>query len=75
MRLFAVRLGVPEMLTYIRRVLDALGVRNGPATCKLILTATGPCLLSARPCVHGGNGVRDAVAMRCLGYSQTSAIS
>lgn len=62
--------GVPELTQYTRELLACVGVVNGPATTKLLLTVTGPRLLSCAPCVHGGLGVRDQIARQALGYSQ-----
>ncbi|WP_190016084.1 ATP-grasp domain-containing protein [Streptomyces lucensis] len=47
---------VRERLTaYARQVLDALGIRHGPAHLEIILTADGPCLVEVGARMAGAN--------------------
>lgn len=48
---------------YVERVLDALGIRFGPAHTEVMLTADGPVLVESGARLHGS--VRDDVIDRC----------
>ena len=52
-----------QVIPYVRSVLDALGVRYGPAHTEVMLTATGPVLVECGARMHGS--VRDDVIDRC----------
>jgi len=63
------------MVPYIRKVLDALGVKNGASHSELIITHDGPCLVEVNCRAHGGDGnwapmVRELVG----GYCQVDAL-
>jgi hypothetical protein len=52
-----------QVIPYVHRVLDALGVRFGPAHTEVMLTDTGPVLVECGARLHGS--VRDDVIDRC----------
>lgn len=59
-----------EILRYVSDVLDALGIREGPAHTELICTAEGPCLLETGARV---SGLANPPALnRCTGANQIS---
>ena len=45
------------LIPYTRKVLDALGVNNGPSHGEIILTEDGPCLVEMNCRAHGGDGI------------------
>lgn len=62
------------LMRYTKQVLDALGMKNGPGHCEVILTAGGPCLVEMNCRAHGGDGNWRAMARaRTGGYSQVEA--
>lgn len=63
-----------QLVTYVRDVLDALGLRNGPTHGEVIMTDDGPCLVEMNCRLHGGDGAFVPLA-RALsgGYSQVDA--
>jgi hypothetical protein len=52
-----------RMVTYVEKVLDALGIRYGPAHTEAMLTEDGPVLVESGARLHGS--VRDDVIDRC----------
>jgi len=64
-----------KLLTnYTYRVLDALGMKNGPGHCEVILTAGGPCLVEMNCRAQGGDGTWRPLARALTGgYSQVEA--
>ena len=52
-----------EVAPYVEQVLDALGIRFGPAHTEVMLTASGPVLVESGARMHGS--VRDDVIDRC----------
>lgn len=52
-----------EVITYVEAVLDALGIRFGPAHTEVMLTDSGPVLVESGARMHGS--VRDDVIDRC----------
>jgi hypothetical protein len=44
------------MIPYVRRVLDAIGIKNGPTHGEVIMTSDGPCLVEMNCRVNGGDG-------------------
>jgi len=52
-----------EVVPYVEAVLDALGIRFGPAHTEAMLTAAGPVLVESGARMHGS--VRDDVIDRC----------
>jgi biotin carboxylase len=44
------------VVPYIRRVLDALGLKNGPSHGEVIMTNDGPCLVEMNCRARGGDG-------------------
>lgn len=57
-----------ELIGYARDVLDALGVRHGPAHHEIMLTADGPCLVEVGVRLCGADTA--AQALLALGESQ-----
>ena len=65
-----------RLVPYALRVLDAVGVLEGPAHTELVLqTAEGgaPCLIEANLRCHGGSGLWVSLVERLVNYSQVSA--
>jgi biotin carboxylase len=59
------------LVPYARRVLDVLGVRNGPSHAEVIVTPSGPCLVEMNVRAHGGDGNWRSLARGLTGgYSQ-----
>jgi biotin carboxylase len=52
-----------EVVAYVEQVLDALGIRFGPAHTEVMLTDTGPVLVESGARLHGST--RDDVIDRC----------
>ena len=46
-----------QLIPYTRKVLDALGVKNGPSHGEVIMTEDGPCLVEMNCRAHGGDGI------------------
>lgn len=69
--------GSPEslqLIPYARKVLDAIGVRNGPSHGEIIMTEEGPCLVEMNCRSHGGDGNwRPLCQAMTGGYDQVSA--
>lgn len=69
--------GSPEsqlLIPYARKVLDAIGVSNGPSHGEIILTEDGPCLVEMNCRCHGGDGNwRPLCKAMTGGYDQVSA--
>lgn len=74
------------LIPYTRKVLDALGVKNGPSHGEIIMTEDGPCLVEMNCRAHGGDGIwvplcksltggfdRSGGVLTCHGYSQVDA--
>ncbi|MFI9778699.1 ATP-grasp domain-containing protein [Streptomyces sp. NPDC051956] len=59
---------VPELIAYVRTVLDALGIRNGPAHAEVILTPEGPALVEIGARLNGN--MNPAFHDLCLGTNQ-----
>ncbi|WP_218138139.1 MULTISPECIES: ATP-grasp domain-containing protein [unclassified Streptomyces] len=59
---------VPELIAYIDTVLDALGIRHGPAHAEVIMTPDGPALVEIGARLNGNlhPGLHDT----CLGTNQ-----
>jgi ATP-grasp domain len=58
-----------QVAPYVERVLDALGIRFGPAHTEVMLTANGPVLVESGARMHGS--VRDDVIDRCTASHPT----
>jgi hypothetical protein len=58
-----------QVVPYVESVLDALGIRYGPAHTEVMLTATGPVLVESGARLHGS--VPDGVVDRCTPSHQT----
>lgn len=44
------------LISYTRRVLDAIGMKNGPTHTEVIMTNDGPCLVEVNCRANGGDG-------------------
>lgn len=63
-----------QLIPYVRGVLDALGIRNGPSHGEVMMTATGPCLVEMNCRAHGGDGSWAPLAKALTGgYCQVDA--
>ena len=62
------------LIPYVRRVLDALDIKNGPSHAEVMMTNDGPCLVEMNCRAHGGDGNWRPLC-RALngGYSQVEA--
>jgi len=58
-----------QVVPYVESVLDALGIRFGPAHTEVMLTATGPVLVESGARMHGS--VPDEIVDRCTPSHQT----
>jgi len=56
-----------EMIPYVRGVLDALGMQNGPSHGEVMMTQRGPCLVEMNCRAHGGDGAWNPLAMELTG--------
>jgi len=56
-----------EMIPYVRSVLDALGIKNGPSHGEVMMTQRGPCLVEMNCRAHGGDGAWNPLAMELTG--------
>lgn len=62
------------LIPYVRGVLDAMGVRNGPSHGEVMMTDEGPCLIEMNCRAHGGDGNwRPLCRALTGGYSQVEA--
>jgi len=59
------------LIPYMRGVLNALGVKNGPSHGEAIITEDGtPCLVECNVRAHGGDGVWQPLCRGLAGYCQ-----
>jgi len=62
------------LIPYIRQVLDALKIKNGPTHGEAMMTPDGPCLVEMNCRAHGGDGSFVPLARALTGgYSQVDA--
>lgn len=62
------------LLPYVRGVLDALGIKNGPTHGEVILTKDGPCLVEMNCRALGGDGLFQPLCSALTGgYNQVGA--
>eukprot|EP00931_Biecheleriopsis_adriatica_P118892 TRINITY_DN941_c0_g1_i3.p1 TRINITY_DN941_c0_g1~~TRINITY_DN941_c0_g1_i3.p1 ORF type:complete len:430 (-),score=82.24 TRINITY_DN941_c0_g1_i3:171-1460(-) len=62
-----------EMIPYVRGVLDALGIKNGPTHGEVMMTQRGACLVEMNCRAHGGDGAWNPLAMELTGgFSQVN---
>lgn len=62
------------LIRYVHRVLDALGVKNGPSHGEVVMTSNGPCLVEMNVRANGGDGNwKPLCRALCGGYSQVEA--
>ncbi len=57
-----------QMFPYVASVLDALGIKHGPAHCEVILTERGPVIVEIGARINGGNN--PLLSRYCGGESQ-----
>ena len=62
-----------EMIAYADKVLDALGILQGPSHMEVIYQEDGPCLVEVGSRCHGGEGSWIPVAKECVGYTVVDA--
>jgi biotin carboxylase len=62
------------LIPYVRKVLDALGLKNGPSHGEVMMTPDGPCLVEMNCRARGGDGNWRPLARALTGgYSQVEA--
>lgn len=62
------------LIPYVRRVLDSLGVQNGPSHAEVMMMDDGPCLVEMNCRAHGGDGNWRPLCLALNGgYSQVEA--
>jgi biotin carboxylase len=62
------------LIPYVRGVLDALELQNGPSHCEIMMTPDGPCLVEMNCRAHGGDGNWRPLCLALTGrYSQVEA--
>lgn len=62
------------LIPYVRGVLDALGLKEGPSHGEVMMTSQGPCLVEMNCRAHGGDGNwRPLCCGLTGGYSQVEA--
>ncbi|MET9232365.1 ATP-grasp domain-containing protein [Lentzea sp. NPDC003310] len=64
---------VPQLVEYVTRVLDALGVHNGPAHAEVMMTADGPALVEVGARLNGN--MNPDLHNRCVGANQSDLIA
>ncbi|CEG40959.1 protein [Plasmopara halstedii] len=64
---------VNEIIDYQFQVLDALGIRNGPAHGEVKFCRGSPVLIEVGSRCHGGEGAWVPIANICVGYNQVTA--
>ena len=55
------------LIPYVRGVLDALQIKNGPTHGEVMMTADGPCLMEMNCRAHGGDGTWTTLATALTG--------
>lgn len=68
-----VRADLLEMIKYHHKVLDVLGVTDGPAHTEILRTKNGPVFVEIGARVHGGSGSWLPIADACVGHNQFAA--
>ena len=58
-----------EMIAYADKVLDALGINQGPSHMEVMYCSDGPCLVEVGSRCHGGEGTWLPIVHECIGYS------
>jgi biotin carboxylase len=62
-----------QMIAYADKVLDALGIKEGPSHMEIMYNdASGPCLVEVGCRCQGGEGTWLASAMECVGFTQVT---
>ena len=76
---FGMRLCRPDtekakaMVRYADKVLDALGILQGPSHMEVMYCSDGPCLVEVGSRCHGGEASWLPVVKECIGYTQLDA--
>ena len=65
--------GVPELVDYVRAVLDALGLRNGAGHTEVMCTPSGPTLIECGARLGGGQ--MPELMTRCVGTDQVDSLA
>lgn len=65
--------GVPELVGYVRGVLDSLGIRNNAAHTEVMLTEHGPVLIECGARLGGGQ--MPELLTRCVGDDQVTSLA
>lgn len=65
--------GIPELVEYVRAVLDALGIANGAGHTEVMLTAAGPVLIECGARLGGGQ--MPELLTRCVGADQVDSLA
>ncbi|MFE5855349.1 ATP-grasp domain-containing protein [Streptomyces sp. NPDC056500] len=65
--------GFHEIVSYVRSVLDALGIRNGAAHTEVMLTGNGPVLIECGARLGGGQ--MPELLTRCVGADQVTCLA
>jgi len=63
-----------ELITYMKKVLDALQVKNGAGHGEVMYTPDGPCLVEVGARCHGGEGSWVPLVNKCLGRNQVQSV-
>eukprot|EP00808_Paulinella_micropora_P019776 g44843.t1 len=63
-----------ELAKYTFKVLDALGIQNGPAHAEVMFTPQGPRLIEVGARCHGGEGNWVPLARKVWGYTQVDGV-
>lgn len=68
-----------ELIAYASKVLDALGINQGPSHMEVMYNSTipiseggGPCLVEVGSRCHGGEGTWLPLVIECIGYTVVS---
>lgn len=62
------------LIPYVRGVLDAIDIKNGPSHGEVMMTSDGPCLVEMNCRAHGGDGNWRPLCLGLTGgYSQVEA--
>ena len=62
-----------ELIAYQKKVLDAIGIKNGPTHGEVKWCKGEPVLVEVGARCHGGDGLWVSLATECFGYNQVEA--
>ena len=63
-----------ELIVYLKQVLDALEIRNGPGHAEVKMCRGTPCLVEVGARCHGAEGFWCDVIDKCIGYNQANVL-